>query len=323
MKLAIGRRTSLLPLLAFPANNFAATNQDPTTTTTSSAATCNCQPFPPKHSSYQVTTLWNIVDPSTMSNQDVINEFNNGFAPLVTNMPGFQRYTSSFTGGNNSTNTVFFLNQFDTQEQAHAAQEAAKEFVANNPMLNNGTITPNIFTEIQVIYGAAADSCVTSSSKGDYLAVRFYNFDDPDSLNTTMVYTISDNFYETTLKDSEGFVAYSNAAEVGVKENAVWDIFTTEEQAIQSNEDASKLVLPDWVSRAGSAAGMIVFDYTCAAGNIPAAPTTLPETGVPEDESTITTTPDNNSSAAISTSVSGASTVTVAAATFMLLWKAL
>jgi len=37
--------------------------------------------MPPQKSSYQVVRLWNIVDTS-MTDQDVIKEFNTGFAPV-------------------------------------------------------------------------------------------------------------------------------------------------------------------------------------------------------------------------------------------------
>ena len=67
--------------------------------TTAAAATCECQPLgPPNATSYIVTRLWNI-DPSfNFTDQDVIDEFDNGFAPVVAHMPGFQRYTASTTG---------------------------------------------------------------------------------------------------------------------------------------------------------------------------------------------------------------------------------
>ena len=257
-----------------------------------------------------------------MTDQDVINEFNKGFAPVVTNMPGFQRYTASSTGDNS---TVFFLNQFDTQEEAHAAQEAAKEFVANGML--NGKITPNIFTELPVLFGAAADACMTSSSEGYYLAARFYNWVDPANLNTTLVYSIAHGFYET-LTDLEGFVVYYDSAAQGVNTSCAWDIFQTEELANQSNEGAAKLVLPEnWTVRAGAVAGIIAFDYTCAAGNMPAAPTPSPVPCVPsatnacvEQVPEIDTSTDQPS-AAFGIGVSGASAA--AAAIFMMLWKAI
>lgn len=139
---------------------------------TSSAAetTCDCQPLGPPNESYLVTRLWNIAPSSNFTPIDVINEFDNGFAPLVTSMPGFQRYTASYTG---NESTVFFMNSFDTAVHARYAQVAAKEFVANGTL--NGVITTNIFTEDKVLVGFVDtndDQCITKSSKGQYLNTR-------------------------------------------------------------------------------------------------------------------------------------------------------
>ena len=60
------------------------------------AAACECQPIGPP--SFIVTRLWNVNPSSNFTDQDVIAEFDNGFAPVVTHMPGFQRYTASTTG---------------------------------------------------------------------------------------------------------------------------------------------------------------------------------------------------------------------------------
>jgi len=292
--------------------------------------TCDCQPMPPQKSSYQVVRLWNIVDTS-MTDQDVIKEFNTGFAPVVTNMPGFQRYMASSTG--NST-TVFFLNQFDTQEEARAAQEAAKEFVAKGTL--NGKITPNLFTQGKGYFAAPLDTCIKYPTQDDYLArrqdylsVRFHKFVDPASVNTTALFSGTQSFYEEFIKGDEGLVTYYNAE--GGDYDVAWNMYKTEEQAIQSNQQSVNWTMPDdypATDRVGSAAGIIAFDYTCSAGNRPAAPTPTPAphgpdwvsaevTPVPDDESTTTGPP----SAAFSTSFSVASAVS--AAVFIMFWQTL
>ncbi len=132
--------------------------------------TCDCQPLGPPNESYLVTRLWNIAPSSNFTPIDVINEFDNGFAPLVTSMPGFQRYTASYTG---NESTVFFMNSFDTAVHARYAQVAARDFVSNGTL--NGVITPNIFTEDRVLVGFVDtndDECITQSSKGQYLNTR-------------------------------------------------------------------------------------------------------------------------------------------------------
>jgi hypothetical protein len=169
--------------MALPAASLAAA------AAASASSTCDCQPFPPDQSSYQSTRLWSIVDPS-LSDQDVIKEFNDGFAPVVTYMPGFQRYMASSTG---NSSTVFFLNQFHTQEEGHVAQEAAKEFVVQNGVLN-GRIMPNIFTEAEGFFAAPRHTCINSSSKGNYLNARFFNFVDPGPVNNIKLHSIAESF---------------------------------------------------------------------------------------------------------------------------------
>lgn len=294
MNLALTPTSSSLLLLALPAASLAAD--------ASASSTCDCQPFPPEKSSYQSTRLWSIVDPS-LSDQDVIKEFNDGFAPAVTYMSGFQRYMALSTG---NSSTVFFLNQFDTQEEAHLAQEAAKEFVAKNEMLN-GRITPNIFTEAQGFFAAPRDTGINSSSKGDYLNARFFNFVDPASANVTKLYSIAETYYKEVLQDAEGFVTYYIASYNDNNNTAgqiAWDIFQTEEMAIQNKEKPNNFSLPDWAppaKRIGDAAGIIAFDYTCIAGNRPAAPTPSSDT--------------SSAAAILSTSAVSATAI------FMMLWK--
>jgi hypothetical protein len=88
--------------------------------------------------SFLVTRLWNIVSPN-WDDQAVIAEFNTGFAPVVSKMPGFQEYLSSTT---NLKDTVFFMNIFESEELAKAAQDGAKALVVNRAL--NGTIAPKI-----------------------------------------------------------------------------------------------------------------------------------------------------------------------------------
>ena len=96
--------------------------------TTSANEYCGlCLPTgPPYEDTYLVTRLWSIQS-SSWSDLDVIEEFNKGFAPIVTNMPGFIQYTAAVNDYNSST--VYFSNVFSSQDLAHNAQLAAQEFV--------------------------------------------------------------------------------------------------------------------------------------------------------------------------------------------------
>jgi hypothetical protein len=73
------------------------------------------------------------------------------------------------------------------------AQEAAKEFVVKNGVLN-GRIMPNIFTEAEDFFAAPRHTCINSSSKGNYLNARFFNFVDPGPVNVTKLYSIAESF---------------------------------------------------------------------------------------------------------------------------------
>ena len=87
----------------------AATTENAAASVSSVAATCECQPLGPPGAvdSHLGTYLWTIVS-TEWSDQDVIQEFQQGFAPIVTALPGFQRYTAATTG---NTTTVFFYDR--------------------------------------------------------------------------------------------------------------------------------------------------------------------------------------------------------------------
>ena len=234
-----------------------------------SEPTCNCQPLgPPDAPSFLVTRLWNIAN-SSWTDQDVIDEFDAGFAPMVTALPGFQRYTAAFTG---DPSTVFFMNAFDDPEKAHVAQEAAKEFVDQGKL--NGVIVPNHFTEDAVIAGFSSKDCPRESRVGMHLSTRAYYLVDPTDEPEFHSYS---DFHQQVLSQIDGFQTYvgSHAAPEG-KDAFAFNIFDTKEAADESNKlattasanqdfgyPASELVV--------ATDGLIAFDYTCAAGNAPSS----------------------------------------------------
>lgn len=139
--------------------------------TTSANEYCGlCLPTgPPFEDTYLVTRLWSIQS-SSWSDLNVIEEFNKGFAPIVTNMPGFIQYTAAVNNYNSST--VYFSNVFKSQEYAHNAQLAAQEFVADGALKD--VIVPFYFTESKIVFDVAADECVDTSHSGMYLNTRLY-----------------------------------------------------------------------------------------------------------------------------------------------------
>ena len=235
--------------------------------------TCDCQPLgPPNAESYLVTRLWNIVS-SNWTDQDVIDEFNDGFAPLVTSLDGFQRYTAAATG---NSSTVFFMNAFDSQDHAHAAQEAAKTFVAEGRL--NGVITPNLFTEDRVAFSFAAEECVTEPDVGKYLATRVYKPGNPANVTLEGLSAAGASVSES-FSNLMGFTSYGGSVSVpGHDQVFLFNIFDNEASALAANEigldnlakadDPNNEDTPPGTLRAETQ-GKIAFDYLCAAGNAP------------------------------------------------------
>ena len=220
--------------------------------------TCTCQPT----DGYLVTRLWNIVD-GDITDQDVIDEFNEGFAPLVTHMDGFQRYTAAKTG---NSSTVFFMNAFDTKELAHDAQEAAKEFVNDNDRLN-GAITPNQFTEDVIVSYFNAKDCVTTDSAGLFMSTRLYDLPQEVTLDA-MVESTSATAVD--MKAIDGFVSFASTLQPTNTQGFYFNIYETMEGAVASNnagttkadEDPNVVLIEE-------TAGQIAFDYVCAGGKLP------------------------------------------------------
>jgi len=237
--------------------------------------TCDCQPLgPPDAESFVVTRLWDISPSSGFNDQDVIDEFNKGFAPIVTALPGFQRYTASYTG---NASTVFFMNAFDTQELAHAAQEAAKDFVANGVLKN--VITPNTFTEDEVIIGFG-DECITESSQGHYLSTRVFEHEEgyvrPD--NEIEIFTDIADIVRTV----EGNIMYAvSTTSLGESPQTDfrWDIYETQEGSDKISSIMTPLAANGTFGDINAlkklvavTEGEIAFDYLCASpANLPVA----------------------------------------------------
>lgn len=62
----------------------------------------------------------------------MIEEFETGFGPIVTSLTGFIQYTAAQTG---NTSTVFFMNIFDTQANAHGTWSGRENHPAKNPLI--------------------------------------------------------------------------------------------------------------------------------------------------------------------------------------------
>jgi len=200
------------------------------------SVSCQCQPLgPPSSQSYIVTRLWDIVQPESWSDQDVIDEFNAGFAPLVTSLGGFQRYTAATTG---NSSTVFFMNAFDSAEHAVAAQTAAQDFVENGAL--NGAISPNQFTEDEAIYGFPDEgaACITEPSVGQFLSTRLFRWEDPASVTTEQL-VVAGGSFNSKVKDLDGYITYVGTLSLDKDVTFVYNIYDSEESADTANSMGS------------------------------------------------------------------------------------
>ena len=279
----------------------AATTEDATASMSSVAATCDCQPLgPPAAESHLVTRLWSIVSPEEWSDQDVIAEFQQGFAPIVTALPGFQRYTAATTG---NPATVFFMNAFETAEQAAAAQEAAQVFVATNKDLQ-GAIEPLHFTQDQAIYGFPAESCITAGSVGKFLSTRLYEWIFPETITTDDL-VVAGSHFNDEIAGLDGYITYvGTLSQPDQRYTFVYNIYDTEAVSIlantmgQNNTKTNTVEVPPNTLLV-STQGEIQFDYLCAAGF------TFSTTSTEDDENDA----DNTASASAASSLVAVGTV--------------
>lgn len=232
------------------------------------ASSCGlCLPVgPPYDDLYLVTRLWSINSSTSWTDLDVIEEFNKGFAPLVTSLPGFIQYTAAQNDYNSST--VYFSNVFASAELAHAAQEAAKQFVNDGAL--NDVIVPYHFTESKVAFDIAADECVDTPHTDMYLNTRLYKVistnDEltPDALRKDTA-PLADSYakqtgfvnYVGTITEDGEYLFFSNVFDDLDSSHTANSMGTA--SANNTDEGDSSLLV--------ATEGRIVFDYICAGGN--------------------------------------------------------
>ena len=222
--------------------------------------TCQCKEI---SNSYLVTRLWDIV--GNISPRGVINEFDDGFAPEVTGMDGFQAYVSATTG---DERTVFFMNIFDTEEQAAVAQQGAQLFMGTGVL--TGLIEPNEFTQDELSFHIKKDDCIADSNKGRILSTRLWRMAPGATITPQDVVDTFEAGYGPLVSTKPGFREYGGAI-VLEKEFAFFNVFDTEETATTANAGAavfaeSNSVLKGQIEKVVFTEGPIGFDYTCATG---------------------------------------------------------
>ena len=101
------------------------------------------------------------------------------------------RYTAASTG---DSRLVLFMNQFDTMEQASKAEEAA---IYNTTKTgNDGKLKLWLSVETEGYAAFPADTCITESSKGQWLAADVWKFLDPASVDPASLPPISEDYHE-------------------------------------------------------------------------------------------------------------------------------
>ena len=161
------------------------------------------------------------------------------------------------------------MNIFDTEDNAHGAQEAAKSFVEGGNL--NGRIYPNTFTEDTIIGTFySSPECVTTSSVGEYLATRQNEYSNLNLTNQDGTTAMIDwsNFFETIPGYRLLLASVSNDNSTSMFMN----IYETADGAKQANnvilqQNAEQNYTMGAIDPVTD--GQIKFDYLCAAGNAP------------------------------------------------------
>ena len=162
------------------------------------------------------------------------------------------------------------MNAFDTSEHASAAQAAAKDFVSNG-VLNN-VITPNTFTEDEVVVGFSRDKCITESFVGKFLAARVFQYDDdyirPD--DQVEVFTTINELALTVPGYDMLVMSQSEESERPIVDFR-YNIYDTEEQVADVHDVIAPLAANGTFGSVTSldnlkvtTRGIIAFDYLCA-----------------------------------------------------------
>ena len=149
-----------------------------------------------------------------------------------------------------------------------------------------------------------ADTCITESSKGQWLAADVWKFLDPASVDPASLPPISEEYYNEYRKDAKGFVMFHDSANAA-GDLVTWRIFDNEEDADAAEIKSANQWTGPAVELIINSHGIIGFDYLCAAGSLPDMPTE----------------PTTAPSAAFSTGTSGSVTISVATLA-MVLWNA-
>ena len=151
-----------------------------------------------------------------------------GFLPIIRGAPGFVGYYLLHSG-----DELVAVSLFDSQEQASASNELAREFVAENmaPLLPN----PPRIVEGTVEIEAVADDVPA----GFFASVRIY--DDQDMATVAETNARTREIFLPALRETAGFFSYYVMND-GDDTVAAFNVFESEEAALASNDMAAEFV---------------------------------------------------------------------------------
>jgi hypothetical protein len=255
-------------------------------------ATCGtCLPLPPASKSFQTLRIYNITDPNWTAEQ-AMEASAKTTALTLAKMPGFQRYTAAATG---NSQLVLYMNQFASEEEAQAAQDATSNTSSSEHVHNANDGKLELFVSA-VTEGYAAfpqDSCFTESQVGKFLFTNLYKFQDPASVDPTTLFSLRENEYNVLDSQAPGFIMnYASTNAPGSSDNSYWRIMESEadEEAFQELKAESNFA---WTGPADdnviTTAGTIGIDVLCSGAHLTETDVSVPPPApAPADDSATT-----------------------------------
>eukprot|EP00008_Paramoeba_atlantica_P010920 CAMPEP_0201487744 /NCGR_PEP_ID=MMETSP0151_2-20130828/15206_1 /ASSEMBLY_ACC=CAM_ASM_000257 /TAXON_ID=200890 /ORGANISM="Paramoeba atlantica, Strain 621/1 / CCAP 1560/9" /LENGTH=243 /DNA_ID=CAMNT_0047872887 /DNA_START=144 /DNA_END=876 /DNA_ORIENTATION=+ len=210
-------------------------------------------------------------DPNpTITTQDVSDEFEEGFAPVVTEMNGFRVYQGSVVNASRN----YFQNVFKGAGNALNAQEAAALFVAEGSL--NGQIDPVRFQQGDLqFYFTENAKCYDQNEADAFFATQLYVLKDTATFNTQQVSDAFLDSFSPIITANVGFQTYGSMIPDPVlsaqRHNFFFMIFETEEQAANANAQALHFVengdLASQIDLVEEFTSSITFDFGTSAGS--------------------------------------------------------
>ena len=180
-------------------------------------------------------------------------------APQLAKMPGFQRYTAAATG---DSQLVLFMNQFDSEEEAKAAQETA---ISNSPNGNTGKLELFVSLVTEGYASFPEGKCFTESQVGKWLTSTLYKYEDPASVDMTDMFTSDQEWYNVLLTNTPGFIM--NYLSTNFSDKSAWQIMESEADEAAYQELVAEANY-QWTGPPGkmvfSTAGTIGIDVLCS-----------------------------------------------------------